>query len=108
MPNGPFRYAVLDSTGAVRDAFRSQSSAEHAARMLAFGAGYDPHAALGARVFPLCAPTKGEYTPEAHSANLALDARGMSRDSDRGTTGLLKGAVTVHVRFVDDTERRVI
>lgn len=53
---GPFRYAVHDSTGVVRDAFRSRRSAEHAARMLGLGAGYDPHAVLGARVFPLSTP----------------------------------------------------
>lgn len=68
-PRGPFRFAVLDSTGAVRDVFRSRRSAEHAARMLALGAGYDRHAVPGARVFPVSAPARGDCAVRAPSAN---------------------------------------
>jgi hypothetical protein len=58
---GPFRYSVLDGTGAISDAFGGRRSAERAARMLALGARYDPDAVLGARVFPLSAPRRVEY-----------------------------------------------
>ena len=68
-PRGPFRFAVLDSTGAVRDVFRSRRSAEHAARMLGLGAGYDRHAVLGARVFPVSAPAPADCALGAQSAN---------------------------------------
>ncbi len=65
---GPFRFAVLDSRGELRDAFRSQRSAEHAARMLALGAGYDRHAVLGARVRPLSDPSRVRDASEPPAA----------------------------------------
>lgn len=68
----PFRYAVPDGTGAIRDVFRSRWSAEHAARMLAPGAGYGPHAVLGARVSPPCASLGDEYGSGPCAANHVL------------------------------------
>jgi hypothetical protein len=69
---GPFRYAVLDSMGGVRDRFRGRRSVEHAARMLALGAGYDPHALVGARVVPILTPPHGEHPSEADPADYVL------------------------------------
>lgn len=66
---GPFRDAVLDSSGVVRGLFRGRHPAEHAARMLALGGGYDPHAVLGTRFLPLSAPPRGECGSRSSSAS---------------------------------------
>ena len=76
---GPFRYAVLDSWGVVRGLFRGRHPAEHAARMLALGAGYDPQAVLGTRVLPLSAPPSRRVRFPVVLSPSRLRRRGLTR-----------------------------